>query len=259
MNPFFSIITLHHGAADAADPVMKAVTSLASQEGAQNEHLFYHTAGVAGLWNKLSRGADLARYKSHYTLRLVEEKATNEGELLCRAIQRAAGEVIGFLNPQEEYLPGALAAVQQAFQDHPEVDLFIVAAQVQEKGEPMGFLPKLAKKLIVMPLFLEYLWTANEKPIPGMFFVRSSLLREKFSLNPEEGIMLFSEWLLRLFQAGKKINTLPYCVLLIPPSVLENKEGQPWRQAPPAMMQLLKPWWKWRYRKASQAIKSRLA
>lgn len=242
MTPFFSIITLHHGAADANDPVLKAVVSLASQEGIQSEHLFHHTAGVIGLWNKLFRGADLAHYKSQYTLRLVEEKKIDDQELLCRAMKRATGEVIGFLNPQEQYLPGALAAVQRAFQNHPEVDLFITAAQEQEKEKP-----------IVMPLFLEYLWTADIKPIPSMLFVRSSLLREEFPLNPEEGTMMFSEWLLRLFQAGKKISTLPCCASLMATPLSQEETSQSWRQGPPTMMQLLKPWWKLKYHQASKA------
>lgn len=248
MNPFFSIITLHHGTVETADPVFKAAASLASQEGVQSEHLFHHTAGVAGLWNKLSRGADLARYKSHYTLRLVEEKATNEQELLCRAIQRTTGEVIGFLNPQEEYLPGALAAVQQAFQAHPEVDLFIAAAREQGKEEP-----------IVTPLFLEYLWTADVKPTPSMLFVRASVFKEKLALNSEEGMMMFSEWLLRLFQAGKKIQSLAVCTTVVPARIKQEKEPVSWCQAPPAMMRLLKPWWNLKYNKGSQKLRSRLA
>ncbi|MBX9742660.1 MAG: hypothetical protein K2W99_03880 [Chthoniobacterales bacterium] len=243
----FSIITLHHGAADADDPVVKAVASLASQAGVQSEHLFHHTAGITGLWNKLFQGAALAQYKPQYTLRLVEEKVTNEQELLSRATKRATGEVIGFLNPQEEYLPGALAAVQQAFQAHPEVDLFIAAAQ--EKGN---------EQTIVTPLFLEYLWTTGSKPIPSTLFVRSSLLREEFALNPEEGSMIFSEWLLRLFQAGKKVDTLAFSTSLIPANTKQEQVNKTWRQAPPASMRLLGPWWKFKYSKASRAVLARV-
>ncbi len=246
----FSIITVHHGLADHEDPVFAAVASLAQQEGVKSEHIFQHAAGVSGLWNKLSREASLSKYTQQYALRLLEEKTADAHELLFRGVKRATGEVIGFLNPEEKYLPGALAAVAAAFQAHPEVDLFIAAACEQEKEVP-----------IVTPLFLEYLWTADSKVIPSTLFVRASLLEKGFFWNPEEGSMAFSEWLLRLFQAGKKIQILDYCTTLISESAQKEqvKQTVSWKSAAPVGMRLLAPWWKLRYNKASKESSKRLA
>lgn len=244
----FSIITVHHGAAGSEDPIFAAVASLAEQEGVKSEHIFQHDAGVTGLWNKLFREASLSKYTQQYTLRLLEEKAADADELLFRGVKRATGEVIGFLTPEEKYFPGALAAVAAAFQAHPEVDLFIAAAREQGKEE-----------VIVTPLFLEYLWTTDSKPLPSTLFFRRSLLEKGFSLNAEEGSMAFSEWLLRLFQAGKKIRTLDYCTTLISGTAAHQKESRTWKSASPFGMRLLAPWWKMRYKKAKKAALKRLA
>lgn len=237
----FSIITLHDGLANNADPVMAAVASVASQQEVNSEHLFQHTAGVTGLWNKLARAAALSKQTQQYTLRLFEEKTATPQELLVRAMQRVNGDIVGFLNPDEEYLPGALAAVERAFQGHPEVDLFITVAQEKEK-----------KERIVTPLFLEYLWTSHEEPIPSTLFFRASLLKEGFALNPEHGERAFAEWLLQLFQAGKKIRSLACATSLI--VTRTKKEKGMWRDVAPLGMRLLAPWWRLRYRQASRAL-----
>ncbi len=243
----FSIITVHHGAAGSEDPIFGAVASLAEQEGVKSEHIFQHAAGVTGLWNKLSREASLSKYTQQYTLRLLEEKAADTDELLFRGLKRATGEVIGFLNPEEKYLPGALAAVAAAFQKHPEVDLFIAAAREQGKEEA-----------IVTPLFLEYLWTADLKPVPSALFFHRSLLENGFAFKTEEGSRAFSEWLLRLFQAEKKIRTLDYCTTLISATTGDQKDATTWKSAPPLGMRLLAPWWKIRYNKARKEALKRL-
>lgn len=248
-SPFdFSIITIHHGLANPEDPVIKAVASLASQQEVKSEHLFHHVGGEKGVWNKLFREAALGNYKKNYTLRLLEEKAIEEKELLARGMARATGAIIGFLNPEEEYMPGTFKALQEAFEKHPEVDLFITAAQ--ERG---------TKQKIVDPLFLEYLWTSDHRPLVSTLFFRASLLKEGFLLKPEEGEMAFLEWLRRLFEAKKCIQFFPYSALLL--SAPQEKVNLPlaWQQLAPLGMRLLKPWWSFRYQRASKKARSQLS
>src|SRR6267378_1605118 len=40
-----------------------------------------------------------------------------------RGLRRARGEILAYLNCDEQYLPGALKGVWQFFQDHPEVEM----------------------------------------------------------------------------------------------------------------------------------------
>ncbi len=53
----------------------------------------------------------------------VSEKDRGQGEAINKGFARATGEVVGWLNSDDVYQPGALAAAVQAFQDHPETGL----------------------------------------------------------------------------------------------------------------------------------------
>jgi glycosyltransferase involved in cell wall biosynthesis len=53
-----------------------------------------------------------------------------------RGFKRARGEILAYLNCDEQYLPGALAAVDRYFNEHPEIDVvFADAVVVKSDGE----------------------------------------------------------------------------------------------------------------------------
>ena len=173
----FSIITPHHGKADANDPLFCCVASVADQENIRLEQIVQHTDGVSGLWNKLSRDLNLSKKTAHYTLRILEEKNSSFYDLLHRGLQRAQGTFFGCLQPEEQYLPGALAAVEKEFQTHPELDVVMTSCLVVD---PKTNQPIPHHTSSFSP---EYLVTCAPKIFPCTLFFRATLLAEGFSFD----------------------------------------------------------------------------
>lgn len=63
------------------------------------------------------------------------EKDKGMYDAVNRGLRKARGEILGYINCDEQYLPGALAAVWQFFQENPKVELvFSDAIVVNEDG-----------------------------------------------------------------------------------------------------------------------------
>ncbi len=92
-----------------------SVRSIADQ-GVEMEH-FIQDAGT---------GPELERWvQSETKAQLFTEKDQGIYDALNRGFQRASGDVLAWLNCDEQYLPGALAAVEAAFAASPELDVLL--------------------------------------------------------------------------------------------------------------------------------------
>src|SRR5665811_220931 len=60
----------------------------------------------------------LQRYAGQ--LRWISQKDSGQADALNTALKQASGEVIAYLNSDDQYSPGALLAVGQFFVDHPQ-------------------------------------------------------------------------------------------------------------------------------------------
>jgi glycosyltransferase involved in cell wall biosynthesis len=90
--------------------------------------------GVAGLEYFVADGGStdetvdvLRRYDGR--LRWVSRPDGGQADAVNQALAATSGEVIGWLNSDDVYLPGALDAVLRFFSDHPEVDVVYGDAQ----------------------------------------------------------------------------------------------------------------------------------
>jgi hypothetical protein len=240
--PDFSIITIHDGSGESPDPLSHAIASLLDQQSIKSEQILQHLGGISNLWNKLSKELQLSKRTPHYTLRLLEEKNSAFDEALQRATTRVAGSFVGFLQPEEAYLPGKLIAVEKYFKAHPEIDLLFTGALLQDETTKKTTLHP------AIPLSCEYLWTAHPLVLRSTLFIRASLFKKDFHLNPAYQELMFEEWLLRVLQAGKKagalnITTTHTSVLSSP----KKSHGGLSLPPPPAWIKFLAPWWKLRH------------
>jgi len=67
----------------------------------------------------------LAKYAAEYPniLRYVSEKDRGQAHALNKAVAQTRGQIIGWLNSDDTFEPGAVATAAQYFAEHPDIDL----------------------------------------------------------------------------------------------------------------------------------------
>ena len=144
--------------------------SVASQLGVAVEHIV-QDAGTPGL--ELP-----AQAHQQYELRIFQEKDSGMYDAINRGFLKARGEIVAWLNCDEQYLPGTLRTVVDYFRDHPEVDvLFGDAVLVDESGEVLSYRRTLMPKLLHTQL-------AHLGALSCAMFFRRSLI-QRFPLDTQ--------------------------------------------------------------------------
>lgn len=92
------------------------IASVADQQGVDLEHLVQDAGSDDGTQDWLPHDP---RVKARI------EQDDGMYDAINRGWQRAGGEMLAHLNCDEQYLPGALAAVAACFREHPETDILV--------------------------------------------------------------------------------------------------------------------------------------
>ena len=120
-----------------------------------------------------------------------------------RGLRRARGDVLAYLNCDEQYLPGALPAVQQLFAAHPDVDIvFADALVVDSHGQYVCHrqtLPPLVRHTVACHLGI----------LTCATFFRRRLIERGFLFDTTYRVIGDAEWIVRLLQAGTRMAHLP--------------------------------------------------
>lgn len=93
-----------------------ATSVLADQEGVDLEWVVFDGGSTDGT-------VELAATWTDPRVRFTSEPDEGQSDALNKAFAASTGDVIGWLNADEFYLPGTLAAVAEVFEAHPEVDV----------------------------------------------------------------------------------------------------------------------------------------
>src|SRR3954471_24052752 len=94
----------------------RCVRSIGDQQGVEVEHIIQD----AGTGPELD-----AWVTKHSKAQLHVEKDSGMYDAINRGLSRASGDILAFLNCDEQYLPGTLEAVGKVFEAHPEIDFVI--------------------------------------------------------------------------------------------------------------------------------------
>lgn len=131
------------------------------------------------------------------------EKDQGMYDAINRGLRRASGEILAYLNCDEQYLPGCLRAVGVFFQEHPQIDVvFGDVVFVDSHGE------YLFHRKMQTPL-RNHTWTCHLSTLScGMFFRRHLFFDRNFAFNPELRDVGDGEWMVRLLKAGITMGTL---------------------------------------------------
>ncbi len=128
----------------------------------------------------------------------VSEKDRGQGEAINKGFARATGEIVGWLNSDDVYQPGALAAAVQAFQAHPEAGL-VFGDVLAIDGEN-----RVLNLMRAGDWGLDELMSFHILNQPGVFMKRS-VLEQAGYLDPDYHYMLDTHLWLRMAQAAPMV------------------------------------------------------
>ena len=97
------------------------IASVADQEGVPFEHIVQDAGSDDGTLDWLPRDKRVKAFV---------EKDGGMYDAVNRGYRRAQGDILAYLNCDEQYLPGALKAVEEFFEQHPEIDVALGGAIV---------------------------------------------------------------------------------------------------------------------------------
>lgn len=100
--------------------ISECVENVRSQGLADVEHLVIDGGSTDGTRELL---AELAVSYPH--LRYISEKDAGQSDAMNKGIRKAAGDIIGFLNVDDYYAPGALGEALAFLDQHPKVDFVV--------------------------------------------------------------------------------------------------------------------------------------
>jgi glycosyltransferase involved in cell wall biosynthesis len=192
MPPRFSIATPTR---NALGKLRRCVGSVRGQTGVDVQHLVQDAGSSDGTSLWLQQQPELA---------WVSEPDRGMYDAINKAWSRSSGEILSWLNADEQYLPGTLKWVSDYFDENPSVDVvfgdYIVC---NDNGDPIALRREIPfRRIYVVNGFL-YAYSCT-------LFYRRRLL-EKGLLKLDESLRYASDkdLLLRLEAAGASIRHLP--------------------------------------------------
>jgi glycosyltransferase involved in cell wall biosynthesis len=165
---------------------LKLCIASVADQGVAVEHIVQDAGSDDGTLDWLPQDA---------RVRAFVEKDRGMYEAVSRGLRRATGEILAYLNCDEQYLPGALKAVDAFFQQHPDVDvLFGDIVLVDERGH------YLRHRKVQTPLKY-HTWTCHLSTLScAMFFRRRVVFDYGFDFDPALRDAGDGKWVLRLLQ-----------------------------------------------------------
>ena len=107
-----------------SDWLKLCIASVADQQGVQFEHLVQDAGSDDGTLDWLPHDSRVKAFV---------ERDAGMYDAVNRGWKRCTGDVLAYLNCDEQYLPGALQAIEEFFNTHPEVDVALPDVVVVRK------------------------------------------------------------------------------------------------------------------------------
>jgi glycosyltransferase involved in cell wall biosynthesis len=238
MAPLFSIVTPSFR---QLEWLKLCAASMADQEGVTLEHIV-QDAGT---------GPELEAWVAEQPfLKLYVEKDKGMYDAVNRGLRRAAGEILAYLNCDEQYLPGTLATVADFFVQHPDVDVVfgdvvVVDATGRYVCSRRASMPKLYHAWVcTLPVF-----TA------ATFFRRRIIDENKLFFDDRWRQVGDAVWIVELLKKRVRVALLDRFaaaftetgenLMLSSSGALEQKRH---RESAPRWVQALRPFWIFQHR-----------
>ncbi|MES2924197.1 MAG: glycosyltransferase [Verrucomicrobiota bacterium] len=179
----------------------------------------------------------------------VSEKDDGMYDAINRGFRKASGEIIAWLNCDEQYLPGTLQRVARFFDEHPGTDiLFGDIILVDDAMAPLAY------RRAVMPT-LGHIRYSHLSTFSAATFVRRRVLDEGHFLDTRWKTIADAVWIGELLEAGYRAATLHqplsvFCMLgtNLGQSALLFAERREWERETGATGKWRKLWYIMQYR-----------
>jgi glycosyltransferase involved in cell wall biosynthesis len=167
--------------------IERTLQSVASQTGAEIEHVVFDGGSTDNTVDVLKAFEPPVRW--------VSKKDKGQTDAVNQGIRSTDGEIIGWLNSDDVYYPGAIDRVVQYFQDHPDVDV------VYGMADHIDLIDHAFETYPSAPWNLEQLKETCFICQPALFFRRRVV--EQYGLLDESlNYCMDYEYWLRLGKAG---------------------------------------------------------
>lgn len=193
----FSVITPTR---NALDKLKRCVGSVRGQVGVEVEHIVQDACSTDGTPDWLAAQADLLARS---------EADSGMYDAINRGWRRSTGDILSWLNSDEQYLPGTLKQVREIFDAQPEIDFvygnYIV---VDETGKPVAARREI--RLSKLYISHDYLNAAS----CTMFFRRRLLDSGLLILDDQFRYASDMDLVLRLISSGAKAKRINHYLAL---------------------------------------------
>ncbi len=170
------------------------VASVADQQGVEIEHIVQDSCSDDGTPEWLAADP---------RVRAFIEKDDGMYDAINRGLRRATGDIVAYLNCDEQYLPGALARVAEFFAQHPDVDvLFGDALLVDDCGAPLSY------RRMVLP-FRAHVRLVHLNTLTCATFFRRSVVERGHFFDLRWKVIGDAAWMDELLKARIPMATLP--------------------------------------------------
>jgi glycosyltransferase involved in cell wall biosynthesis len=180
---------------NAAATIEETLRSVRVQDYPHVEHLVVDGASTDGTVEILERAGDV---------RFVSEPDRGLSHAMNKGVDLAGGSIVGWLNADDVYLPGALRAVGEAFAAHPDAEWATGRCLIVDGAGREIRRGATAYKNVLLRRYSRWLYlTQNFISAPATFARREAYQRHRF--REDYAISMDYDVFLQLAQAGDPI------------------------------------------------------
>jgi glycosyltransferase involved in cell wall biosynthesis len=215
---------------------LKLCIASVADQGVEVEHIVQDPGSDDGTLDWLPRDTRVKAFV---------EKDQGMYDAINRGLRRSRGDVLAWLNCDEQYLPGALRRVTAYFEEHPETEmLFGDVVMVNPQGQ------YLAHRKMQTPLKY-HTWTCHLSTLScAMFFRRRVVFDYDLWFDPARRDAGDGEWMVRALQRrvnmaalGEFTSVFTQTGANMSAGANALRENRQLRQSAPLWAQVLRPGW----------------
>jgi glycosyltransferase involved in cell wall biosynthesis len=170
-----------------SDWLKLCIASVADQRGVELEHIVQDACSDDGTQDWLPQDP---------RVRAFIEKDQGMYDAVNRGYRRATGDILAYLNCDEQLLPGALAAIHQFFEAHPRVEVALAGSIVTD-----GDGKYICHRQLLVPN-RRHIWFRFPVLTSSLFIRRSVISERKIFFDTRWRALGDFHWVLALMKAG---------------------------------------------------------